>query len=140
MTFRLTPHTGQQVLDRGQRRARWQRPVVDQPKDRQASTLAGTSRPFCVHTGDGARIAVGALGDGPGLVMVHGSIADHTTFDSSISALAHDLTIFAMGRRGFGASPDGQQTQSGGHSGSTGVIQLAGGRREWTNGAGPTFA
>jgi pimeloyl-ACP methyl ester carboxylesterase len=38
--------------------------------------------------------------------MVHGSIADHSTFESLISALARDLTVFAMDRRGFGASPD----------------------------------
>ena len=61
---------------------------------------------FDVDTVDGARIAVWSVGNGPGLVLVHGSIADHRTFESLISAVAVELTEFAMDRRGFGASPD----------------------------------
>ena len=38
--------------------------------------------------------------------MVHGSIADHTTFDPFIAVLRNHLTTFAMDRRGFGATPD----------------------------------
>ena len=38
--------------------------------------------------------------------MVHGSIADHTTFDSFIAVLRDHVTTFAMDRRGFGATPD----------------------------------
>jgi pimeloyl-ACP methyl ester carboxylesterase len=65
-----------------------------------------TSTRFDVDTVDAARIAVWTFGSGPALVMVHGSIADHSTFESLISALAHHRTVFAMDRRGFGASPD----------------------------------
>ena len=38
--------------------------------------------------------------------MVHGSIADHTTFDSFVAVLGEHFTTYAMDRRGFGASPD----------------------------------
>ena len=71
-----------------------------------SSIVESTATRFYVDTGDAAGITVWALGNGPGLVMVHGSIADHSTFESLISALAPDLTVFAMDRRGFGASPD----------------------------------
>ena len=59
-----------------------------------------------VPAADGTPIAVWVEGDGPALVMVHGSLADHTTFDPFIEVLARHLTTFAMDRRGFGATPD----------------------------------
>ena len=71
-----------------------------------SSTTESKAARFDIDTGDGTSIAVWTVGNGPGLVMVHGSMADHSTFDSLISALAHDHTVFAMDRRGFGASPD----------------------------------
>ena len=61
---------------------------------------------FEVHAADGTPLAVWVEGDGPALVMVHGSIADHTTFDPFVAVLRDDLTTFAMDRRGFGASGD----------------------------------
>ncbi len=61
---------------------------------------------FTVDTPDGASIAVWVEGDGPPLVMVHGSIADHTTFDPFVAVLRHRLTTFSMDRRGFGATGD----------------------------------
>jgi pimeloyl-ACP methyl ester carboxylesterase len=45
-------------------------------------------------------------GTGPALVMVHGSIADHTTFEPFVAVLRDHFTTFAMDRRGFGASGD----------------------------------
>ncbi len=69
-------------------------------------TLETTATRFDVETDDAARIAVWTEGNGPALVMVHGSIADHSTFESLTTALAPDVTVFAMDRRGFGASPD----------------------------------
>jgi pimeloyl-ACP methyl ester carboxylesterase len=38
--------------------------------------------------------------------MVHGSIADHTTFDPFVAVLRDDFTTYAVDRRGFGASGD----------------------------------
>jgi pimeloyl-ACP methyl ester carboxylesterase len=80
------------------------------PDAGQASTLvdvagADATR-FDIRSDDGTSIAVWVDGEGPALVMVHGSIADHTTFDSFVEVLRDGLTTFAMDRRGFGASGD----------------------------------
>jgi pimeloyl-ACP methyl ester carboxylesterase len=40
------------------------------------------------------------------MVMVHGSIADHTTFDPFVAVLGQQFTTYAMDRRGFGGTPD----------------------------------
>jgi HD-GYP domain-containing protein (c-di-GMP phosphodiesterase class II) len=61
---------------------------------------------FDVDSTDGTSLAVWVEGAGPGLVLVHGSIADHTTFDPFVAVLHDDLTTFSMDRRGFGASGD----------------------------------
>jgi pimeloyl-ACP methyl ester carboxylesterase len=61
---------------------------------------------FDVHSADGTPIAVWVEGQGPALVMVHGSIADHTTFEPFVEILRHGFTTFSMDRRGFGASGD----------------------------------
>lgn len=61
---------------------------------------------FDVTASDGAPIAVWVEGNGPALVMVHGSIADHTTFDSFVAVLGEHFTTYALDRRGFGATPD----------------------------------
>ncbi len=59
-----------------------------------------------VRAADGTNIAVFVQGEGPALVMVHGSIADHTTFDSLVAAMSDDLATYALDRRGFGGTPD----------------------------------
>jgi pimeloyl-ACP methyl ester carboxylesterase len=69
------------------------------------STSIEASR-FDVRSGDGTRLAVWVEGNGPPLVMVHGSIADHTTFEPFVEVLRRDVTTYAMDRRGFGASGD----------------------------------
>jgi pimeloyl-ACP methyl ester carboxylesterase len=75
--------------------------------------MVGTERVRRVETGrfdvrsdDGTSIAVWVEGEGPALVMVHGSIADHTTFEPFVAVLRHEMTTFSMDRRGFGASGD----------------------------------
>jgi pimeloyl-ACP methyl ester carboxylesterase len=60
-----------------------------------------------VETSDGGTIAVWVDGNGPPLVLVHGSISNHTGFAPLIGELRGESTTFAMDRRGFGASPDG---------------------------------
>jgi pimeloyl-ACP methyl ester carboxylesterase len=64
-----------------------------------------TSR-FEVVSADGTRLAVWVDGAGPALVLVHGSIADHTTFDPFVAVLRDHFTTFSMDRRGFGGSGD----------------------------------
>jgi pimeloyl-ACP methyl ester carboxylesterase len=61
---------------------------------------------FEVRSADGTSLAVWVDGRGPSLVMVHGSIADHTTFEPFVAALRDDVTTFSMDRRGFGGSGD----------------------------------
>ena len=59
-----------------------------------------------VKTSDGGAIAVWIEGDGPPLALVHGSVSAHTAFDPLVGELRGVFTVFAMDRRGFGASPD----------------------------------
>lgn len=59
-----------------------------------------------VERPDGGNVAVWPAGDGPALVLVHGSMSDHTAFDALVGALGGRVETFAMDRRGFGASPD----------------------------------
>jgi pimeloyl-ACP methyl ester carboxylesterase len=63
-------------------------------------------RRFEVRAADGTPLAVWVEGSGPALVLVHGSIADHTTFEPFVAVLRDHLTTFSMDRRGFGASGD----------------------------------
>ena len=65
-----------------------------------------TANRFDVDSADGTPIAVWVDGTGPALVMVHGSIADHTTFEPFVAVLRHHFTTYCMDRRGFGASGD----------------------------------
>jgi pimeloyl-ACP methyl ester carboxylesterase len=87
-----------------------QRPTADRPTTQSAggdhvAADRATSR-FDVTSTDGTSIAVWVDGVGPPLVLVHGSIADHTTFDPFVDVLRTDFTTFSMDRRGFGASGD----------------------------------
>ncbi len=59
-----------------------------------------------IHSTDGTRIAYERIGDGPPLVMVHGTGIDHTYWDLLTPELARDFTIYAMDRRGRGQSGD----------------------------------
>jgi pimeloyl-ACP methyl ester carboxylesterase len=60
-----------------------------------------------VLSADGTSIAYEIRGQGPPLVMVHGSSLDHTRWGSSIHRLAEHFTLVLMDRRGRGASGDG---------------------------------
>jgi pimeloyl-ACP methyl ester carboxylesterase len=71
----------------------------------QTSSPMITDR-FDVPSADGLPIAVWVEGTGPALVMVHGSIADHTTFEPFVTVLREHVTTYSMDRRGFGASGD----------------------------------
>lgn len=69
-----------------------------------SSVVAGR---FDVRAPDRTEIAVWVEGDGPALVLVHGSLQDHTISAALVAELRTDVTTFAMDRRGFGASSDG---------------------------------
>src|SRR5262245_34876967 len=72
-----------------------------------AIDLDGTTSRFDVRGADDVPLAVWVAGTGPPVVLVHGSIADHTTFDLLVEALRPHATTFSPDRRGFGASGDG---------------------------------
>jgi len=60
-----------------------------------------------VVSADGTAIADFRSGDGPPLILVHGTTADHTTFRVVAPRFAGRNTIHAIDRRGRGASGDG---------------------------------
>jgi pimeloyl-ACP methyl ester carboxylesterase len=68
--------------------------------------MGGVAERSEVKSGDGGSIAIWVEGDGPPLVLVHGSVSDHTVFAPLVGELQNEFTIFAMDRRGFGASRD----------------------------------
>ena len=69
------------------------------------ATEVGTRR-FDVRSADGTPLAVWVDGEGPPLVLVHGSMCDHSAFDPLVAELRGDMATYAMDRRGFGASGD----------------------------------
>lgn len=62
---------------------------------------------FEVVTPDGTPIAVFSEGEGPPIVLVHGGMSDHRNDAPFVAEMARTFTVFAMDRRGRGASGDG---------------------------------
>src|SRR3712207_3896083 len=56
---------------------------------------------------DGTPIAYWRSGDGPPLVLVHGSFDDHNVWAPVLPALEERFTVYAVDRRGRGGSGDG---------------------------------
>jgi pimeloyl-ACP methyl ester carboxylesterase len=65
-----------------------------------ASTVATTI------SADGTPIACWRSGQGPALVLVHGTTSDHRRWDPLLPALTAHFTVYAMDRRGRGGSGD----------------------------------
>ncbi len=59
-----------------------------------------------VASKDGTRIAFARRGNGPPLVLVHGTGVDHSYWDPVIPELERHFTTYAMDRRGRGQSGD----------------------------------
>jgi pimeloyl-ACP methyl ester carboxylesterase len=59
-----------------------------------------------IEATDGSPLSVWVEGKGPPIVLVHGSLGDHSGFTALVSELRGDFTTFALDRRGFGATPD----------------------------------
>ncbi len=55
---------------------------------------------------DGVPIGCYRSGTGPALLAIHGTAADHTAWDLVTPRLARHFTVYAMDRRGRGASGD----------------------------------
>lgn len=57
---------------------------------------------------DGTHIAYQQTGSGPALILVHGTSADHTSWEHTLPIFNHHFTVYAMDRRGRGGSqPEG---------------------------------
>jgi pimeloyl-ACP methyl ester carboxylesterase len=54
---------------------------------------------------NGARLAYVEQGDGPTVVLVHGSVADHRTWDRHRATLARHYRVVAYSQRYFGTEP-----------------------------------
>lgn len=59
-----------------------------------------------VTSEDGTSIAYERTGRGPPLVLVHGTTADHTRWEPVLPGFEAAFTVYAMDRRGRGASGD----------------------------------
>jgi pimeloyl-ACP methyl ester carboxylesterase len=59
-----------------------------------------------VTSGDGTRIGYERSGEGPPLVLIHGTTADRTRWAPILPALARHFTVYAIDRRGRGLSGD----------------------------------
>lgn len=68
----------------------------------------GPGASFLIRAPDGVSIAVWEEGDGPPMVLVHGSLGDHTAWAVPVAELSRHFTTYALDRRGFGASGDGE--------------------------------
>ena len=62
-----------------------------------------------VESSDGTVVACHVAGDGPPLLLVHGTTADHSRWAPVIAALSARFTTYAMDRRGRGASADADE-------------------------------
>ena len=73
----------------------------------EGNTAEEPASRFDVESADGTSLAVWVEGEGPPLVMVHGSLQDHTASGILVDELrTKDLCTCSMDRRGFGASGD----------------------------------
>jgi pimeloyl-ACP methyl ester carboxylesterase len=59
-----------------------------------------------VESADGTRLAVWVEGEGRPVVLVHGSMQDHTAQAVFVDELSRHFTAFSLDRRGCGASGD----------------------------------
>jgi pimeloyl-ACP methyl ester carboxylesterase len=62
-----------------------------------------------VTSQDGTVIGFETVGEGPPMVLVHGTSADHTRWEPVLSQLAERYTVHAVDRRGRGLSGDGAE-------------------------------
>jgi pimeloyl-ACP methyl ester carboxylesterase len=59
-----------------------------------------------IRSRDGTVIGFRRSGSGPSLLLVHGTTADHSRWAAILPHLAQQFTVYAMDRRGRGASGD----------------------------------
>jgi pimeloyl-ACP methyl ester carboxylesterase len=64
------------------------------------------TRMIKIQSKDGTQIACRVAGEGPPLVLVHGTTADHTRWAPVSAAFEEKFTVYAVDRRGRGESGD----------------------------------
>ncbi len=60
-----------------------------------------------IESSDGTLIAYEKTGEGPPMVLIHGTPDDHTYWEMVIPKISKNFTIYAIDRRGRGKSGDG---------------------------------
>jgi pimeloyl-ACP methyl ester carboxylesterase len=69
-------------------------------------TFAQAPERFWVHSKDGTKISVQKTGDGPALLLIHGSSVDGSSWQRVLPGLSKHFTVYVMDRRGHGNSGD----------------------------------
>src|SRR5918997_6374680 len=69
-------------------------------------TTQARGRQVTITSKDGTQIAYRRSGEGPPLVLVHGTAANHSRWSPVLPALEKRFTVYAMDRRGRGGSGD----------------------------------
>ncbi len=72
-----------------------------------AMALAGEQQTETIASKDGTPIAYRRSGEGPPLVLVHGTAANHGRWSPVLPAFEERFTVYAIDRRGRGVSGDG---------------------------------
>ena len=72
--------------------------------DTEPATIHVEGQMEFVTAPDGMQIAYQRAGDGPPLVLVHGTADDHSLWSALLPTLAERFTVYAIDRRGRGAS------------------------------------
>lgn len=75
----------------------------------QTADIADARGVFHIASDDDVRLAVWVEGVGPPMVLVHGTFGDHTAWTTPVTELRQHFTTYAMDRRGFGASGEGDE-------------------------------
>jgi len=70
------------------------------------STSAQAPERSWVYSKDGTRISVQKTGDGPALLLIHGSSIDGSSWQRVLPGLSKYFTVYVMDRRGHGNSGD----------------------------------
>lgn len=73
-----------------------------------STTADAPDASFRVSSRDGTAIVVWVGGEGPPIVLVHGSFTDHSAWAATLPELRRHFSTYAVDRRGFGASADGE--------------------------------
>jgi pimeloyl-ACP methyl ester carboxylesterase len=71
------------------------------------SDMAAENAMHTILSPDRTRIAFEKRGSGPPLILVHGTSADHTSWNAVVDGLSRESSVFSMDRRGRGGSGDG---------------------------------